>query len=277
MCVYENEQRPKKLLELAHALEEQKARFSSLFDETLNDTEFFKIYKEFYRWDTDAIVANCNQSAFPQPKTSIIKTSDVTSTIESEGHGRDFSWWTEWRNSAYEVLTNADFQLEDRIYSKEEIAELVKQKKLIVLRDGIPYGKEIDGAEAHKTSKRLEPIKVKTAELHHRFKYYGYAITDTDIDAMYLSNPRAFTAIREDLTADRLTADYERYLVEFNRTMGQIDTILSKLLKTIKETKQDSTKDDIKSYLQRKKNNTTSISADETIISTTDNAEMLTD
>ena len=276
-CVYENERNPKKLLELAHSLEAQKASFARLFDETLSDTEFFQIYKQFYRWDTDAIIANCNQSAFPNPKTSIIKTSDVTSTIESEGHGRDFSWWTEWRNSAYEVLTNEDFQLEDRVYSKQEIAELVRQKKLIVLRDDIPYGNEIDGSQAYKTSKQLEPIQVKTSALHPRFSYYGYALTDKDIKAMYLANPSAFSAIRQDLTSDRLTADYEKYLVEYNRTMGQIDTLLGQLLKAIKEPKADSTADDIKDFLQRKKNNTASISTDETNASTTDNAEMLTD
>ena len=94
---------------------------------------------------------------------------------------------------------------------------------------------------------------------------------------MYLANPSAFSAIRQDLTPDRLTADYEKYLVEYNRTMGQIDTLLGQLLKAIKEPKADSTADDIKDFLQRKKNNAASISTDETIASTTDNAEMLTD
>ena len=262
MCVYENENNPKKLIELAKALEKQKANFLKLFDENLSDTEFFQIYKQFYRWDTDAIVANCNQSAFPKPKTTIIKTSDVTSTIESEGHGRDFSWWTEWRHSAYEVLTNEDFVLEDRVYSKQEIADLVAQKKLIVLRDGIPYGKEIDGSKAHKTSKQLEPIKVKTSELHPRFKYYGYAITKEDIEKMFASNPTAFTAIRQDLTQDRLSADYERYLVEYDRTMAQIETILNKLLKAIKAPKQDTTKDDIIAYLQNKQKGITPTTPD---------------
>ncbi len=255
MCVYENENNPQKLLAIAKSLKQEKASFLRLFDGTLSDIEFFQIYKQFYRWDTDAIVANCNQTAFPNPKTMVVRTSDVTSTIESEGHGRDFSWWTEWRHSAYEVLTNSDFQLEDRVYSKQEIAELVAQKKLIVLRDGIPYGKEIDGTEAYKTSKKLETINIKTNELHPRFQYYSYAISDNDIQKMFDANPSAFKAIREDLTEGRLTADYEKYLVEYNRTMGQIDTLLNNFLKSFKKPNPDATIDDIKDYLNSKKTN----------------------
>lgn len=126
--VYQNRDNLDALLEIAKNLPKVKAKFERLFDKSLSDIEFFKIYKSFYRWDNDAIIAKCNEDSFASPKKSTLKTNDVVSYINSEGSRRDFSWWTEWRNAAYEVLTNSDFQPEDRIYTKQEIEKLVKEK-----------------------------------------------------------------------------------------------------------------------------------------------------
>lgn len=181
LCVYSNESSPKGLMRVVQDLKQEKAQFERLFDKNLSDIEFFDLYKSFYRWDNNAIIAKCNKDAFPNPKKEIIKTNDVVKQINSEGSRRDFSWWTEWRNAAYEVLTNADFQPEDRIYTKQEIEKLVKEKKMIVLRTDISYGNELDEEEAHKTSVEMKQINVTPDKLNYGFNLFAFALDNQEI------------------------------------------------------------------------------------------------
>ena len=233
LCVYNCGLNPKPLLSLARSLTESKNNFQKLFDTTISDIEFFQIYKQFYRWDNDAIIANMNEELFPNPTTTTIKTNDVTSIIRKEGHGKDFSWWTVWNHSAYKVMVNGDFHLEDRIYTKQEISQLVKAGKLIVLKTDIPYGKEIDVSEAKKIQHNLSGIEINT-HLHHKFVYYGHAIELKDIIEMHKTNPKAIPAIRRDLTPERLKHDYERFNGEYEQAMTLIDSLLERALKKLK-------------------------------------------
>lgn len=226
--VYQNRDNLDALLEIAKNLAKAKAKFERLFDKSLSDIEFFKIYKSFYRWDNDAIIAKSNAGAFPNPKKTIIKTNDVVDYIESEGHGRDFSWWTEWKNVAYEVLTNKDFQFEDKIYTKKEIEKFVKEKKMIVLRTDIPYGNELNPKEAHKTSIEMQKINVTPNKLNFNFKLFAHALHDEQIKEMYLENPEAFRVIREDLTEGKLMQDYQKYVAQYDMAMDQISDTLKK-------------------------------------------------
>ncbi len=226
--VYCNKEYPEKLMQISRSLEKQKANFERLFDDNLSDTEFFEIYKDFYQWDNDAIIADILSELFPQPVTTTVKTDDVVSGIESEGHGRDFSWWTVWHNSAYKVLANQDFKLDTRrVYTKQEIADLVSAGKLVVLKTGIPYGEELENSSAYKTSKKLEAIDLQTPSLHARFDYYPHAISSQDIEAMYITSPKAFASIRKHLSKKQLSEDYARYMVEYDRTMSEIEAALN--------------------------------------------------
>ena len=76
--IYNAKDDPEKLAILIEILREQGIRFAKLFNETLSDEEFFKIYQEFYIWNTDAIIANHHQEDFPNPVICTIKTNDVT-------------------------------------------------------------------------------------------------------------------------------------------------------------------------------------------------------
>lgn len=230
LCVYNNQNNPKRLMSIAQDLKQEKAQFERLLDKNLSDIEFFDLYKSFYRWDNDAIIAKCNKDVFANPKKSILKTNDVVSYINSEGSRRDFSWWTEWRNAAYVVLTNSDFQPEDRIYTKQEIEKLVKEKKMIVLRTDIPYGNELD-EEAYKTSIEMKKINVTPDKLNYGFNLYAHALNKQQIKEMYLDNPKAFRVIREDLKQDKLMKDYEKYVAQYNMVMGQILDALKKCSK----------------------------------------------
>lgn len=233
-CVYTAGTNSKILLNLAQNLRKAKNSFEQLFDTTISDIEFFQIYKQFYRWDNDAIIANMNEELFPNPTTTTIKTNDVTSIIRNEGHGKDFSWWTVWNHSAYKVMVNGDFHLEDRVYDKQEISQLVKAGKLIVLKTDIPYGKEIDVSEAKKIQHNLSGIEINTP-LHYKFGYYGHAIEGKDIKDMNKANPKAIPAIRRDLTQERLKHDYERFNEEYEQAMTLIDSLLERALKNLKE------------------------------------------
>lgn len=257
--VYQNRDNLDALLEIAKNLPKVKAKFERLFDKSLSDIEFFKIYKSFYRWDNDAIIAKSNAGAFPHPQKTIIKTNDVVDYIESEGHGRDFSWWTEWKNVAYEVLTNKDFQFEDKTYTKKEIEKFVKEKKMIVLRTDIPYGNELNPEEAHKTSIEMKKINVTPNKLNFNFKLFAYALHDEQIKEMYLENPEAFRVIREDLTEGKLMQDYQKYVAQYDIAMAQIFDALKRCSK-MKNSDQFSNKtiEDIKKFLSQKQGQQTS-------------------
>lgn len=259
LYVYNNESNPKGLMRVVQDLKQEKAQFERLFDKNLSDIEFFDLYKSFYRWDNDAIIAKCNKDAFPNPKKAIIKTNDVVKQINSEGSRRDFSWWTEWRNSAYEVLTNSDFQPEDRIYTKQEIEKLVKEKKMIVLRTDIPYGNELDEKEAHKTSMEMKKINVMSDKLNNGFHLYAHALDKQQIKEMYLDNPNAFRVIREDLTQDQLMKDYKKYVAQYNMTMGHISDVLKRFTtKKNQDQLPNKTIEDIKKFLSQKQGQQTS-------------------
>ncbi len=257
-CVYYNQNNPKRLMSIAKDLSQLKIEFERLLDKNLSDIEFFDLYKSFYRWDNEAIIAKCNEDAFATPKKSTLKTNDVVSYINSEGSRRDFSWWTEWRNAAYEDLTNSDFQPEDRIYTKQEIEKLDKEKKMIVLRTDIPYGNELD-EEAHKTSIKMKKINVTPDKLNNGFHLYAHALNKQQIKEMYLDNPKAFRVIREDLTQDQLMKDYEKYVAQHDITMGQIFDALKRCSR-IKNPDQlpNKTVEDIKKFLSQKQGQPTS-------------------
>lgn len=264
-CVYNNQNNPKELLRISENLKQTKDEFERLFDKSLSDIEFFKIYKSFYRWDNDAIIAKSNADAFPNPQKTIIKTNDVVDYIESEGHGRDFSWWTEWKNAAYEVLTNADFQPEDRIYTKQEIEKLVKAKKMIVFRTDIPYGNELNPKEAHKTSIEMQKINVTPNKLNFNFKLFAHALHDEQIKEMYLENPEAFRVIREDLTEDKLMQDYQKYVARYDMAMNQISDALKKFnTKGNQDELPNKTLEDIKKFLSQKQGKQISLADSET-------------
>lgn len=253
LCVYNNESNPKGLMSIAQDLKQEKAKFERLLNKNLSDIEFFDLYKSFYRWDNNAIIAECNKDAFPNPKNTIIKTNDVVKQINSEGSRGDFSWWTEWRNAAYEVLTNSDFQPEDRIYTKQEIEKLVKEKKMIVLRTDISYGNELDEDEAHKTSIEMEKINVTPDKLNYGFYFLAFALDNQEIKKMYTDNPKAFRVIREDLKQEKLMKDYEKYVAQYNMTMGHISAVLKRFTtKKNQDQLPNKTIEDIKKFLSQK-------------------------
>ena len=60
--------------------------------------------------------------------------------IESEGHGRDFSWWTVKTRTHLVCAVNDNFELEKGKYSYDKIMELIQNGTIYPI---YPYGKEI--------------------------------------------------------------------------------------------------------------------------------------
>lgn len=76
---------------------------------------------------------------------------------------------------------------------------------------------------------------------------------------MYSDNPKAFRVIREDLTQDKLMKDYEKYVAQYNMTMGRIFDALKRCSK-MKNLDQlpNKTIEDIKKFLSQKQGQQTS-------------------
>ena len=71
--------------------------------------------------------------------------------VASEGHGRDFSWWTVFYRILIEAAIIKGSEFEDRTYSREEILELIEQ--------GIIYPLRLKADEIHKLSEDHEDYK----------------------------------------------------------------------------------------------------------------------
>ena len=252
--IYDNENNPKKLLEFAEGLQQQKENFERISNQTLTDVEFFEIYKEFYRWDPTEIAVEISKQQFKNPKTTRIKTDDVSSMVRQEGHGRDFSWWTEWYNVKYDVVTESNFKFEDRVYTKSEISVLVRQKKVMVINTDIMYGERLNDQVAYSHKKRLDKINVQPTKLHHKFDYFGYALDSKDIEVLYEANPEAFAVIRKSLTPQQLAQDYKKYMREYNKAIKLIDAHLQTYVDTFTQKEPYLTFDAVRNYISRKQN-----------------------
>ena len=100
----------------------------------ITDEEYFNIVNQFYNisfFKTDilkilSIIDKVNYDKYQWLKTRVIFT-----TLESEGHGRDFSWWHETRQLMLELITPEDLVIDKKHdYSSEEIKEIFNNYKV---------------------------------------------------------------------------------------------------------------------------------------------------
>lgn len=101
---------------------------------SITDEEYFNIINQFYDitfFKTDilkilSIIDKVNYDEYQWLKTRVIFT-----TLESEGHGRDFGWWNETRQLMLELITPEGLVIDKKHdYSSEEIKEIFNTYKV---------------------------------------------------------------------------------------------------------------------------------------------------
>lgn len=105
----------------------------------LSDEDFYKLLTKFYDINLDSddyleILSQYNDKKYVN--YGIIPTNMTFYDIVSEGHGKNFSWWEEELQACYHVAYSDNFKIDmDRLYTKDEIKELVSNKEIVILKE----------------------------------------------------------------------------------------------------------------------------------------------
>lgn len=151
-------------------------KFIESYDD-LSDFEKYKILTHFIylRYNTHDIINLVNiKDQHNYTRLVDIPTKMETQFIESEGHGRDFSWWTKKVKLVLTCATHDTFGLEDTAYSYDKIIDLIEEKTIYPISS---YGMEIN-----KYSEDKEEIK--------NIKLFRHDVIDYSVDEYAYWNNR---------------------------------------------------------------------------------------
>lgn len=201
--------------------------------ENLSNIEFFESFRMFYRVPVDKVKKDILTSMFNKPKKYILKSNDIIENLESEGHGRDFSWWTEHFRAKYVVFAEDGSLDENKVYTKKEIKELAESKKIIVM------GKQAYGKEIHPTKKQLDELKeivVLDIIPYNVRTYLDYDGMDTKSKSdVFKEYENLFNIIRQNLSKTEVVEDYKKFMSVFNKHTETMKNLIAKQKQKIDE------------------------------------------
>ena len=100
----------------------------------LNDEEYYNIVNQFYNitfFKKDILKILSTIDKINYNKYQWLKTRVIFTTLDSEGHGRNFSWWHETRQLMLELITPEGLVIDKKHdYSSEEIKEIFNNYKV---------------------------------------------------------------------------------------------------------------------------------------------------
>jgi len=139
--------------------------------ENMNTSNLYKLISYFYDIKVEAYdyldyvnsISIKNKRYYYQ--ITEIPTERVITDMQSEGHGRDFSWWTQNYQRMIKILSNRFTPTKDE-YAFEEIEELIAEGKIYPL---YPFGK--------KTTKPQKKVK---DNIKYLVDYAGKKLDKTD-------------------------------------------------------------------------------------------------
>lgn len=106
----------------------------------ISDKDFYSMLNEFAYigdWD-DYDCYNVLEMAYNTKFAGYdtINTTMHTTVLETEGHGRDFSWWDEEIGVDFKILYTKDFEVDyEHFYTIEEIKKLIAEKKILIVSE----------------------------------------------------------------------------------------------------------------------------------------------
>lgn len=170
---------------------------------TLSDKEFINLYKKIFATNEIELYKAYFKQQFKKPVRKIIKVEGTAEHIEQEGHGRDFSWWTEYYKCSYEVVCSENTVFEDREYTQEEIKQLIEQGKICVINNNIKRGEQL-----YSRSKKLK--------------------SGQNIKTFSLTNEQRIKMIRSEMTQENVEKEYKKWLEKAGKIWG---TVRAKIIK----------------------------------------------
>ena len=106
--------------------------------------------------------------------TTSIPTERVIQDLQSEGHGRDFSWWTQNYQRMIKVATKG-FTPSKEEYTYEEIKNLIDEGQIYPI---YPYGEKTN-KKVHYVEDKLEYlVSYQSKELESTDEYFDYIVQD---------------------------------------------------------------------------------------------------
>ena len=204
---------------------------------SLSNMAFFESFRMFYRVPVDKVKQDILTSMFKKPKKYVIKSNDIIENLESEGHGRDFSWWREHYRAEYVVYAEDGSLDENKVYTKQEIKELAESKKIIVM------GKQSYGKQIHPTKKQLDELKeivVLDIIPYDVRTYLGYDGMDAKSKSeVFKEYADIFNTIRQNLSKTEVILDYKKFMKVFEKHTKTMKLVIEKQKQKIAEKYED--------------------------------------
>lgn len=156
-------------------------RLSKLIIEFLNKKgnieiqKLYEIVKSFYDIELSDIdyINYINYKCGTQyDKVIDIPTNIVTTDLQSEGHGRDFSWWTQNYQRIIGAATS-DFIPEKEVYTYEEIQKLIDDKLIYPV---YPFGRKTDKKAYYEKCDIQYLLNYKSEEMSKDSEYFEYML-----------------------------------------------------------------------------------------------------
>ena len=110
---------------------------TNLENKTLSTKQYLELFSKAYSWDNKVVVDKIIKNRFKNPQCFEIKTDlNGAPLLWSEGHGRDFSYEFIPTKKDLKVYAEVGTKIDtEKVYTKDEVKELLKDKNLIVVDD----------------------------------------------------------------------------------------------------------------------------------------------
>lgn len=167
----------------------------------ITDEEYYNIINQFYDitfFKNDILKILSTIDKVNYNKYQWLKTRVIFTTLDSEGHGRDFSWWHETRQLMLELITPEGLVIDKKHdYSSEEIKEIFNNYKVYLfdfsnkelgIDPKLPFVKEtsigikiptfklVDYDEEDYSGFELGQIKYEDEKFNENIKQTGYKL-----------------------------------------------------------------------------------------------------
>lgn len=157
------------------------------------DTEEYYDYSSIINGEVDAneMIRLYNMAGNTSFKRIVsIKTNMIRTYLQCEGHGKDYDEWEDNFQGYLIVLTDTDLD-RDKVYTKEEIDEMIKKGILSVV-----------------TTTEVNISKKDMPKEKSSFKYYGFEKDKEPYKSALVK------LIKEEIPKDKLFRDVRKYLKE---------------------------------------------------------------
>ena len=212
-------------------LNEEKNSYIDLIN-SFNDLslkEFYVKFSKLYSVDTFELEDKVIEKFKKNSEFYKIRTDDIVEDGYKYGNGGDSFFLMYHYYAVYEIYAKKGCINPAKVYRKDEIAELVKEKKVMVM-DIKPSVEQVNKKPevVYSLSNHLKKISVTSPLLN--FDEFEKIKSPSDA----LKNTFAMSIIRSEFSVERLNKDFEDYMKFYNKVRNDC---LKKAYKIIKERK----------------------------------------